>query len=134
MKIQHKILVCSTCASVWQNNKRVGISGGQKLFKKLTQQSQDWSQSKNFTIESVKCMSACSHSCVVAFAAPGKFTYVFGNLSHDANSISATSAAVLDCAKLYCQKSDGVMLWAERPEPLKKGIIARIPNFVWENS
>jgi hypothetical protein len=48
---------------------------------------------------------------------------------HDANSRSASSAAVLNCASLYCQKPDGVMPWAERPEPLKQGIIARIPNF-----
>ncbi len=129
MKTQHKILVCSTCASIWQEGKKVGVSGGEKLLKELTQQLQENSLTNQLTIESVKCMSACSHSCVVAFTAPSKFTYVFGNLSHDADSISASSAAVLNCASLYCQKPDGVMPWAERPEPLKQGIIARIPNF-----
>ncbi|GAB4230211.1 MAG: hypothetical protein Kow0049_11940 [Stanieria sp.] len=129
METQHKILVCSTCGSTWQESKKVGVSGGEKLIKELTKQLQKNSLTNQVTIESVTCMSACSHSCVVAFTAPGKFTYVFGNLSHDADSISASSAAVLNCASLYCQKPDGVMPWAERPEPLKKGIIARIPNF-----
>ncbi|MBZ8181129.1 DUF1636 domain-containing protein [Oscillatoria salina] len=128
MKTEHKILVCSTCASTWQDGKKVGISGGEKLLEELNQQNQVRSQTDKFAIESVKCMSACSHSCVVAFTAPGKFTYVFGNLSHDADRISTTSAAVLDCASLYCQKPDGAMPWVERPEPLKQGIIARIPH------
>jgi predicted metal-binding protein len=128
MKIQHKILVCSTCASVWQDGKRVSVSGGQKLLEELTQQSQNWSHSSEFTIESVECMSACSHACVIAFTASGKFTYLFGNLERDTDNLSATSAAVLDCASLYCQKPDGIMPWSERSEPLKRGIIARIPS------
>jgi predicted metal-binding protein len=128
MKNRHAILVCSTCASVWQDGKRVGLSGGQKLLEELTQQSQNWSHSSAFTIQSVECMSACSNSCVIAFTAPGKFTYLFGNLNRDADCLSATSTAVLDCANLYFQKPDGMMSWSERPEPLKKGIIARIPN------
>jgi predicted metal-binding protein len=126
MKNRHAILVCSTCASVWQNGKRVGVSGGQKLLEELTQQSQNWSHSSAFTIQSVECMSACSNSCVIAFTAPGKFTYLFGNLSYDSNSFTA----VLKCANLYFQKPDGIMSWSERPEPLKKGIIARIPNCI----
>lgn len=128
MKIQHKILVCSTCASVWQEGKRVGISGGQKLLEELTLQSQNWFLATEFTIQSVECMSACNHSCVIAFTAPGKLTYVFGDLSHDEDKLSATYKAVLDCADLYFKKPDGLMPWSERPELLKKGIIARIPS------
>ncbi len=129
MKNQHKILVCSSCATVWQDKKRVGISGGEKLLKKLTQQAKNWSRSQEFSIESVKCMSAYSHHCVIAFTASGKYTYVFGNLSHDVESIPHTSAAVLDCANLYYQKPDGIIPRSERPEALRKGIIARIPHY-----
>ncbi|AFY76706.1 MAG: DUF1636 domain-containing protein [Hydrococcus sp. C42_A2020_068] len=126
MKNRHAILVCSTCASVWQDGKRVGHSGGQKLLEELTQQSQNWSHASKFTIQSVECMNACNNSCVIAFTAPGKFTYLFGNLNRDSNSCNA----ILKCANLYFQKSDGMMPWSERPDPLKKGIIARIPNFI----
>lgn len=128
MKTEHKILVCSTCASTWQDGKKVGISGGEKLLEELTQQNQARSSEAQCAIAPVNCMSACSQSCVVAFTAPSKFTYVFGDLSHDADSLSATATAILDCASLYSQKADGAMLWTERPEPLKKGIIARVPN------
>jgi hypothetical protein len=37
MKTEHKILVCSTCASIWQDGKRVGISGGEKLLSRSAQ-------------------------------------------------------------------------------------------------
>jgi predicted metal-binding protein len=128
MKIEHKILVCSTCASTWQDGKRVGISGGEKLLEELTQQNQERASKAQWEIAPVQCMSACSQSCVVALTAPDKFTYVFGNLGHDADGLSATANAVLECASLYTQKADGAMPWAERPQALKKGIIARIPS------
>ncbi|MEL6496867.1 MAG: DUF1636 family protein, partial [Cyanobacteria bacterium J06623_7] len=39
-----------------------------------------------------------------------------------------TSSAVLDCASLYYEKSDGQMAWSERPQSMKKGVLARIPS------
>ena len=69
-------------------------------------------------------MSACNRSCAVSFAASGKYTYLFGDLPAN-EEISA--AAVLECASQYYAKPDGLLPWSERPEPLKKGIVARIP-------
>ncbi|NJM22305.1 MAG: DUF1636 domain-containing protein [Richelia sp. SL_2_1] len=128
MENQHTILVCSSCASVWQDGKRVGISGGEKLLKEIEEKHQNWMLSKQFTVKSVECMSACSHSCTVAFSAPGKMTYLFGNLNHDSDALSETSAAVLECANLYYQKTDGKMAWSERPQAFKKSVLARIPS------
>lgn len=128
MTTQHTIYVCQTCASVWQNGKRVGTSGGQKLLDQLTELYQNWSGAPEFTIESVECMSACDRSCVVAFSAPGKLTYLFGDLNSDVDALPATSAAVLECASLYLTKPDGLMPWSERPPLLKQRILARIPS------
>lgn len=115
MENQHTILVCSSCASVWQDGKRVGISGGEKLLKEIEEKHQNWMLSKQFTVKSVECMSACSHSCTVAFSAPGKMTYLFGNLNHDSDALSETSAAVLECANLYYQKQ--MVKWLGRNVP-----------------
>ncbi len=128
MNNQHTILVCSSCASVWQDGKRVGTSGGQQLLKELEEKHENWALSQEFTVKSVECMSACSHSCAVAFSAPGKLTYLFGDLSHEDEALSLTSAAVLECASLYYEKPDGKMAWSERPQALKKGVLARIPS------
>lgn len=71
------------------------------------------------TLKPVACMSACSHACVVALAAPQKMTYVFGDL--DPKDVEL----ILQTAELYLTKLDGILPWAERP--LKKEVITRIP-------
>ncbi|MBD2597622.1 FeS-binding protein [Nostoc sp. MBR 210] len=118
----HTLFICQTCASVWQDGQRVGESGGQKLLHQIQQLAQDWDLRNEFPIQAVECMSACNRSCVVAFAAKGKLTYLFGDLDVD-----SSAAAVLECAEQYYTKIDGVLPWSERPEPLKRGILAKIP-------
>jgi predicted metal-binding protein len=130
MTIQHTIFVCQTCAGVWQDGKQVGKSGGQQLLEQLTELYERWALAPEFSIESVECMSACSRSCVVAFTAPGKHTYLFGDLNSDAEALPTTSAAVLECASLYLTKTDGIMPWSERPKLLKQRILARIPSSI----
>ncbi|MGH8001560.1 MAG: DUF1636 family protein [Brasilonema sp.] len=125
MKMQHTMFVCTTCASVWQNGERVGVSGGKKLLQQLQELHQHWELQEEFVIQSVECMSACNRSCVISFAADHKYTYLFGDLSPDL-SLSAI-AGVLECASKYYTHPQGLLPWAERPEPLKKGILARIP-------
>ncbi|MFQ4142516.1 DUF1636 domain-containing protein [Chlorogloeopsis sp. ULAP02] len=119
----HTLFVCKTCATTWQDGKRVGESGGQKLLQQLQNLAQDWHLKHDFSIQEVECMSACSHSCVVAFAGCGKLTYLFGDLP-----IDHSASAILECASQYYTKPDGLLSWSERPEPLKKGILARIPT------
>ncbi|MDZ7962739.1 MAG: DUF1636 family protein [Aulosira sp. DedQUE10] len=118
----HTLFVCKTCASVWQDGKRLGESGGEKLLQQLQLLAQDWDLRDKFPIQQVECMSACNRSCVVAFAAQGKTTYLFGDLAVD-----NCASAVLECASQYYKKADGVLPWSERPEALKKGILAKIP-------
>jgi predicted metal-binding protein len=130
MKTQHRIFVCTTCASKWENGKRVGESGGEMLFNRL----QDYNVTCNPTenkdvellIEPVECMSACSRYCVISFAYPGKYTYLFGDVPSQVTPEEL--AAIFDCAKKYQVHSQGLLPWSERPEPLKKGILAKIPG------
>lgn len=122
MKTQHTLFVCTSCATVRVEGKPQGKSGGQELLEQLSELHQGWEQQSNFSIQPVECMSACSHSCVISFAAPGKYTYLFGDLP-----TQETASAVLECASQYLDSSDGSLPWAQRPKPLKYGIIARIP-------
>ncbi|MEH2069035.1 MAG: DUF1636 family protein [Nostoc sp.] len=118
----HTLFVCKTCASVWQDGKRLGESGGEQLLQQLQYLAQDWDLRDEFPIQEVECMSACNRSCVVAFAAKGKLTYLFGDLTVD-----GSASAVLECASQYYAKPDGLLPWSQRPEALKKGILAKIP-------
>jgi len=121
----HTIFVCTTCASKWENGKRVGESGGEKLLKRLQNDYPNWGLNTEFTIQPVECMSACNRSCVVSFASPGKITYLFGDISPELTPEEIKGVFV--CAEKYYVHSEGSLPWSERPEPLKKGIIGRIP-------
>ncbi|MEL6458503.1 MAG: DUF1636 domain-containing protein [Cyanobacteria bacterium J06621_15] len=121
----HTIFVCTTCASKWINGKRVGESGGEKLLKRLQDDYPNWELNQEFTIKPVECMSACNRSCVISFASPGKTTYLFGDISSDLTP--AEVEGVFNCAGKYYVHPEGSLPWAERSQPLKKGILARIP-------
>ncbi|MGB3514468.1 MAG: DUF1636 domain-containing protein [Microcoleaceae cyanobacterium] len=133
MSTPHILFVCTTCASVWKEGKPQGISGGKKLLEQLFQQHKGWELNQKFLIQPVECMSACSHACAVSFAAAGKHTYVFGDLPYQTENLVETSTAILECADLYCSKSDGLLAWSERPELLKKGVLARIPPLIFSD-
>jgi predicted metal-binding protein len=119
---KHTLFVCTTCGSKWEDGKRVGKSSGEKLLEQLQQLAQDSEIHNKFCIQGVECMSACSHSCVIALIAEGKSTYLFGDLPVD-----GSTSAILECATKYYSQADGSLPWSERPEPLKKGILAKIP-------
>ncbi len=125
--MSHSLLVCTTCASTWQNGKKVGVSGGEILLQELESLHQDWEKRSQFEIRAVSCMSACSKACVVTFASAGKYSYIFGDLPSDNEDISTTASAIIACADLYSDRHDGTMAWKERPALLKNGLIARIP-------
>lgn len=74
----------------------------------------------------VRCISQCKRPCAVAFSAPGRFTYLFGDLValRDASAIAEAFA-------LYAARPDGFMERFERPAALRAGILARIPPPGW---
>ena len=72
----------------------------------------------------VECLGNCRRSCTVALSAPGCWTYVFGDL------VAESGAEVLAAAALLAGSTDGLMPWRGRPEPFKRGMIARIPPLI----
>jgi predicted metal-binding protein len=70
----------------------------------------------------VECLSVCKRTCSVSFAAPGKWTYVYGDLPAE-----TAAPVILDGARLYAQAPDGLIPWKQRPDALKKGVVARVP-------
>jgi predicted metal-binding protein len=122
---QHCLFVCTTCGSKWQDGQRVGTSEGERLLQQLQVLHQDWDLAAEFPIQAVGCMSACSRSCAISFAAAGKHTYLFGDISAQDPIVPLSN--IFDCAEKYYQHPTGVLPWAERPAPLKQGILAKIP-------
>ncbi len=127
MSNKHSIFVCQSCAGVWKEGRQVGNSGGYQLLSELHEHVQEWALANEFEVTGVSCMGACNRPCAIAFAAQGKSTYLFGDLSYQ-ESLPELSEEILKCASLYFQQSDGTMSWSDRPERLKKGLVGKIPS------
>jgi predicted metal-binding protein len=72
-------------------------------------------------LAAVECLGNCKRGCTVAFTAEGGWTYVFGDLAPD------SAAEIVAAAGLLAMAGDGPMPWRGRPEPFKRGMIARVP-------
>lgn len=75
-----------------------------------------------FRVVGTECMSGCRRPCTAAFRAPGKATYMFGDIDPLADIPSLVAFA-----RLYATSVDGQTRLVERPKPLRPKLLARIP-------
>jgi predicted metal-binding protein len=73
------------------------------------------------TLRAVECLSNCTRGCSVALRGPGRWTYVYGNLS------AADADLVAEGAARYRSTEDGLVPWRQRPEHFRRNCIARVP-------
>jgi predicted metal-binding protein len=73
-------------------------------------------------LKPVECLSVCKRPCTVALAAPGKWTYVVGDLDRDLHLED-----IVVGARRYAASPDGVVPWRERPLCFRKGVVSRTP-------
>jgi predicted metal-binding protein len=78
-------------------------------------------QQSGVAVRRVRCLANCTRGPSAAVRANGSWTYVFGGLDLDGAS------ALIEGARLLAGAVDGLMPWRGRPEPLKRGLIARVP-------
>ena len=74
------------------------------------------------TVVPVDCMSGCTRPQTVAFRAPGKTAYLFGDITAE------DSAELANFAQLYEQSPDGTFADARVLGDLRTKAIARIPG------
>ena len=122
------VIVCTTCRPAGAS--RDLPADGELLFEavqaaQLLDDEGAWSQVR---VRGVACLSSCGRACSVAFQAPGKHTFIFGDLKPD----DETARHVLECGAMHAHASDGMLNRNERPARLKSGIVARLPPFVPE--
>ncbi|OLP18304.1 hypothetical protein BST81_11300 [Leptolyngbya sp. 'hensonii'] len=133
---QHTLFVCVLCrlpetassASFPANRPSVELSGGECLFNQLQAglATCDWRD--QIQLQPVRCMGACSRSCVVAFAAPQKLTFILSELTPNQSvpELLQFTGQYVDCA-------EGKVPYKERPEAVRKGIYAVLPPLPWDS-
>ncbi len=106
----HRIVVCSTCE---------GVDGKQFAAGLRTAVAE---RAMNFEVQVRDCMSNCARPLSVAFTAPGKATYLFGDIDPETDL-----ADMLAFARLYSDTQDG---WIDDARPagrLRFCLIGRVP-------
>jgi predicted metal-binding protein len=112
-----RIYVCVTCRTETDEQPRAGAR-----FHAALQRVLESDPDPNLELVPVECLSVCRRPCTVSFAAPGKWIYVYGDLQPDADA-----DLVRDAARLYAAAPDGLIPWRQRPDAMKKGVVARVP-------
>jgi predicted metal-binding protein len=74
------------------------------------------------SVQRVRCLGNCSRGLSAAIRCDDAWTYVFGGLDASRDGLTLIAGA-----RLLAGAADGIMPWQGRPEPLKRGLIARIP-------
>jgi predicted metal-binding protein len=115
--VSTKVYVCITCKVAGED---IEERAGARLFRVLNEQ--NTLSDAPIELVPVECLSVCKRPCTVSFAAPGKWTYVYGDLPAE-----TAAETILEGAALYSKTSDGLIPWKQRPDALKKGVISRIP-------
>ncbi len=115
------IFVCTTCRRGTEALEPLGGRSGFKLHEQLSEL-HEADALRAIELRPVACLSNCSKGCNVAFVSPGKWTYVVGNLEPGAHA-----GDILTFAQQYSTHPEGLPVWRERPESIRKGVAARVP-------
>jgi predicted metal-binding protein len=78
------------------------------------------------SVRRMRCLANCSRGPSAALRCNASWTYVFGDLD------PANADALVEGARLLARAADGILPWRGRPEPLKRGLIARVPPIGFE--
>jgi predicted metal-binding protein len=74
------------------------------------------------TVTGVECLAVCKRPCTVAVTADKCWTYLVGDLDPAQHADDIVSAVLA-----YRRSGNGIVPWAERPLPFRKGVVARVP-------
>lgn len=115
------IFVCTTC-----RRKRADVPEGYDLPGKGLAEALAGEVARRglseLTVTPVECLAVCRRPCTVAFAGPAKWTHLVGDLDAEAHVVDIVNAALA-----FARAPDGIVPWAERPQSIRNGGLARVP-------
>ncbi len=109
------ILVCSTCRD------ESGSDAHPHAGSILARDTSRAATGENIHVRTVECLGNCKRRLSAALLRDGCWSYVFGDLTPE------SAADLVAGARLFSASADGLLPWRDRPDSLKRGLIARIP-------
>jgi predicted metal-binding protein len=110
------IFVCVSCRDGGDADSRPGAVFLESLRARVEE------RALSITVEPVECLAVCKRPATVAFAAPGKWTYVIGDLE-----LEAHVDELIDSARGFAASDNGIVPWKDRPACFMKGVVSRTP-------
>jgi predicted metal-binding protein len=80
------------------------------------------SERAGVTVIGVACLSNCQRGCSAAVTGADKWTFVIGGLDPDLHA-----GEILQFARQHHAHDQGLPIWRERPDYIRKNTIARVP-------
>ena len=117
--VEHRttVLVCITCRAPADssNAARKGPALAQAALHAL-------GAALDIEVKRVQCLGNCQRGLSAAIRRDKAWTYIFGGLDPERDGPTLIAGA-----RLFAGSTDGLMPWKGRPDPLKRGLIARVP-------
>jgi predicted metal-binding protein len=113
------VSVCVTCRTPVIDD---ADHPGRKLLRALRAQPLP----EGVKVGAVRCLGVCRRPATAAVSAAGGFSFVFGDLEAESGGVALASFATS-----YQKSEFGLVPWRERAEPLRKGMISRVPPLGW---
>ena len=119
MTSKPRLNICITCTASTADAPS-DPRDGKQLFDRMAALCAD--HELPFDVHPAECLTNCKSGCSVALNGAGKWGYVYGNVDPD-----TMLDDLRDLATRYADSENGIVAWRERPETLRRNVIARIP-------
>ena len=111
------ILVCGSCRHPGQPSETWPRPGSA-----LVEATRAAARDSAIDVKQVGCLGNCKRGLSAAILRDGSWSYIFGELGTE------SAADLVAGATLFSRSTDGFMPFRDRPEALKRGLIARVPT------
>lgn len=115
------VYVCTTCRMPDEPSEPRAARSGARLYAALAEAAEG---TPAVAVVGVECLSVCKRPVTIGFSAKDKWTYVYGDFAEVSREAAET---ILAAAGQYAAAPLGLIPWKERPEALKRGVVARVP-------
>jgi len=109
------IVVCISCRDA------SGSDAHPRAGERLAEDARRAAAGQPVEVRTVECLGNCKRRLSASILHEGAWSYVFGDLAEDSGADLVTGAGLLATAE------DGKIPWRDRPDSLKRGLVARIP-------
>ncbi len=119
------VVVCTACGQQEESidGKRPGEHFADRVERAIEQRATSDVGEPAVQLQRTRCLMSCKRACSAALHQSGKYSYVFGEFTPDADSADA----LLDFAAGYRVSDTGQVPFKQWPQGIKGHFVARIP-------